>query len=282
MKKHPLVRWGIDWTVDWSNAKNVVLQPMINNGFTPFVIWNSDHISLGQIVNGSQDAYIRSWAQGAASWGQTFYLAWGTEPNNNLFPREWSGINNGGANGGATNYIAAWRRIHDIFTNAGADNVKWVWIPCYDDYMPSSYYTNPAWQRDNSWNWFYNYYPGDAYVDWVGVITYNYGDVANNSGAFWTPIAMMTDRVLNTSARRFPSKPQLVITASIEDPNNPNRKAAWIADTFAKMKTYQNVRAVMWQQDYDPSQSFPITSSQAALKAYRTAVSSPYYLITMP
>ncbi|RZK28888.1 MAG: cellulase, partial [Hymenobacter sp.] len=45
------------------------------------------------------------------------------------------------------------------FRQAGATNVVWVWAP------------HPAYT-------FAAYYPGDAFVDWVGVGTLNYGTVA--------------------------------------------------------------------------------------------------------
>lgn len=59
-------------------------------------------------------------------------------------------------------FISAWRHVVGRFRAAGATNVQWVWAPGADAYI------------NNTWNLFY---PGAAYVDWVGLDNYNKVDV---------------------------------------------------------------------------------------------------------
>ena len=66
----------------------------------------------------------------------------------------------GPQNNSAEDFILAWRHVVDYFKNAGANNVIWIWSP----HPAYGYYTE--------------YYPGDDYVDWVGVGTLNYGEAA--------------------------------------------------------------------------------------------------------
>jgi beta-mannanase len=73
----------------------------------------------------------------------------------------------GPQNNPAVEFIAAWRHVHKIFRAEGANNVIWVWSP------------HPA------YGFFDAYYPGDDYVDYVGVGTLNYGTVATWS-KWWT------------------------------------------------------------------------------------------------
>lgn len=47
-------------------------------------------------------------------------------------------------------YIAAFRHYHDVFTHLGVTNVKWIWSPA---------------GNNNA----LDYYPGDSYVDFIGV-----------------------------------------------------------------------------------------------------------------
>lgn len=54
-------------------------------------------------------------------------------------------------------YIKAWQHIHDIFTAAGATNVVWLWTISAD---PDALAAFP-------------YYPGDQYVDWIGMDAYD-------------------------------------------------------------------------------------------------------------
>ena len=64
-------------------------------------------------------------------------------------------------------FIAAWKHIRYVFEKEGAKNIIWVWSP------------HPAYGQ------FKTYYPGAAYVDFVGSGTLNYGTAATWS-KWWT------------------------------------------------------------------------------------------------
>ncbi len=69
----------------------------------------------------------------------------------------WSGNKNGRENGGPAKVVAVWKYVVDKFREAGADNVKWLWVP----HGPSTDLSTEA------WNQLSNYWPGDDYVDWI-------------------------------------------------------------------------------------------------------------------
>ena len=54
-------------------------------------------------------------------------------------------------------YVLAWRHVHDIFTAVEATNVIWVWSP------------NIIW---NTFTDLASLYPGNSYVDWIGLSGY--------------------------------------------------------------------------------------------------------------
>lgn len=63
-------------------------------------------------------------------------------------------------NGGAENYVALWRHMHDFFKSEGLDNLIWVWTTetgLHGDSLAS----------DAAW------YPGDDYVDVIGRDSYH-------------------------------------------------------------------------------------------------------------
>ena len=66
----------------------------------------------------------------------------------------------GPQNNSKEEYIAAWQHVVGRFRAAGATNVVWVWAP----HVAYEY-----------WNL---YYPGDAFVDWIGTGALNYGPIA--------------------------------------------------------------------------------------------------------
>ena len=109
--------------------------------------------NLQSIVDGAHDAYIRSWARGLASYGKPVRLRFAQEMNGNWYP--WSVGAYGNSSG---EFVAAWRHVHDLVRAAGATNVLWVWSPV------ALAGTITAEQ-----------YPGDDYVDIVGLSPFNGG-----------------------------------------------------------------------------------------------------------
>ncbi|MCY9555756.1 hypothetical protein M5W98_29570, partial [Paenibacillus apiarius] len=114
---------------------------------------------LSRIARGDFDAYLRSWADGVRSLGYPVAIRFAHEMNGDWYP--WCERANGNRPG---DYVRAWRHVHDVFAEAGATNVTWVWSP------------NARWDKTTAG--LTGLYPGDEYVDWVGVTGY-YG-----SGAF--------------------------------------------------------------------------------------------------
>ena len=118
---------------------------------------------VARIVAGDFDGYIRSWAKAAADWGKPLMLRFAQEMNGNWYP--WGAGVNGNAPG---EYAKAYRHVHKIFTSVGATNVIWIWSP------------NVLYPGGASLS---SVYPGNAYVNWIGVDGYNFGTSAYTRGA---------------------------------------------------------------------------------------------------
>jgi hypothetical protein len=114
--------------------------------------------TLANIVSGKFDDDLRAWARNAKVFGSPILVEWGTEPNGNWF--SWNGKWNGGAGEGPARYIAAYRHIVDLMRAEGADNLQWIWHVNWLD------------EPEKKWNGFENYYPGDAYCDWIAISAY--------------------------------------------------------------------------------------------------------------
>ncbi len=93
----------------------------------------------------SDNAYLRGWAEAARHAGVPIFLRFASEMNGDW--QAWSGH--------PRDYIDKWRLVANIMHDV-APNVVMVWCPFS---IPDS--TIDA------------YYPGDAYVDWVGVNIYS-------------------------------------------------------------------------------------------------------------
>jgi hypothetical protein len=110
--------------------------------------------TLKDIANGMYDTYITEQAVTSRNFGYPIYMRLGAEfdicQGAGAGDRTWAS--------NPTDFVNAWRHIVDIFRAQGATNVLWVWNPNFSDFDA------PHHQDE--------YYPGDSYVDWVGIDMY--------------------------------------------------------------------------------------------------------------
>jgi len=226
------------------------------NGRIPMISW--DGTALSGIVSGRYDAMIRERARDVRALDVPVFLRWGWEMNGNWSPHDGSHNSGAGTAAGPRLYIAACRRIHDLFQAEGASNAVWVWSPNATD-VPAA-----------AWNHWTRYYPGDAYVDWVGIDAYNWG--TSRPWSSWTSLAAMIGPVYSDYAR---SKPIMIAeTASAEQGGD---KAAWLDAVRTSLESrYPDVAALVYF-DTDKETDWSVRSSASALDAFRALASDPYF-----
>jgi hypothetical protein len=246
----------VGWTDDWTSQ----LSGMASGGRIPLVTWEAWENSVGapltDIIGGSYDPVIKARAQAAKSFGQKFFLRWGHEMNGNWYP--WDGSHNG-ANAAATaTYVSAFRHVHDLFVAAGATNVLWIFCPNVDS-VPN-----------DAWNQWASYYPGDAYVDWMGFDGYNWGTVQTTST--WQTFPTIASRIYASIAAK--GKPIMIPeTASTELGGD---KADWIAGVLPAVEaSFPQVKALVWFQ-MNKETDWRIDSSTAARSAFVTMANDSY------
>jgi len=124
--------------------------------------------TMQKIINGDFDSALIQWAIDAKNTNIPLLAEFGTEVNGNWFP--WNGQYNGAGEttgygdpnlfDGAERFRDAYRHIIDICKANGANNITW--------FFHIDAYSEP----DMDWNKIENYYPGDNYIDWLGVSIY--------------------------------------------------------------------------------------------------------------
>jgi len=120
---------------------------------------------LDDILAGSYDTRLNEWAQAAATNGGPIEITFGHEMNGDWFT--WGYVN--GHNGNTPqDFIDAFRYVVDVFRDAGADNVSWVWT------------INASWTDD-----FSVAFPGEDYVDRMGMNGFNWGDFPKGTHQPW-------------------------------------------------------------------------------------------------
>ncbi|MFB9968781.1 glycoside hydrolase family 26 protein [Pseudoroseomonas cervicalis] len=228
-----IVMYYVSWNAQgFTGYPNLALQAR-NEGTVPLITWESYGLTLAQIANGSQDSYIRGWANQIRAYGDTVLLRVDHEFNGDYYP--WSGAQNG--NDPAA-YVAAWRHIVDVFAAEGAVNARFVWAPNYKG-TP----TTPEPSRH-----MVNYYPGDAYVDFIGVSGYNWGNDPQN-GTGWTSAETIYNTFLQQVAALAPDKPVLVSEIGTAPSYGGNSAPQWIRDAFGTLDGFEQVKGVVWFND---------------------------------
>ncbi len=137
---------------EWTNLiPSNQFRQLLADGAIPLIDWGCGD-SDANIVAGRDDALITGFAQELAALQAPVFLRWYYEPN---FPGS-ANYQNCIGSGGPAGYVQAWRHIHNLFMAAGATNVAFVWaIALAGDQTGLT-----------------SYYPGSAYVDWIGADGY--------------------------------------------------------------------------------------------------------------
>jgi beta-mannanase len=199
------------------------------------------------ITAGDHDARLREWGAALASWGGPVLLRYAHEMNGDWYP--WAEGANGNAPG---SYAAAWRHVHDVVAAQGASNVRWVWTPN----VPYPGSVDLA-----------GLYPGDAYVDVVGLDGYNWG--TGFAGRSWTAPADLFAPGIARLRGIAPGKP--VVIAETASSEVGGSKAAWNRDLVAYLQAQPDVAAVVWF-DLDKEADWRIDSSASSGDALRDAL----------
>lgn len=133
-------------------------------------------------------------------------------------------------------FRALWRYFYDQFEKAGADQVIFVWNP-NEKSFPSF-----------SWNHYMNYYPGERYVDIIGVTGYNTGNYY--AGETWRSFKEIYDAFMPDYKKRFQGY-DFYITEFGSSTHGGDRNQ-WLDDMFDVIDTYGIKAAIYWNgTDWD-------------------------------
>jgi Glycosyl hydrolase family 26 len=226
------------------------------NGRIPLISWGGT--ALDPILAGTADGMIRARARALHALRRPVFLRWGWEMNGNWASHDGLHNNDPGRTNGPAKYVAAWRHIHDLFVAEGATNVVWVWSPNGTD-VPAA-----------GWNHWTHYYPGDAYVDWVGIDGYNWG--STQSWSSWMSFRTIFEPVYRDYVGRKPI--MIAETASAEAGGD---KAAWLRDARQTIKTGLPGIAALVYFDTAKETAWQVSSSPAAGKAFAGLVGDPFF-----
>lgn len=224
---------------------------------------------LDAIAAGRADAVIRRAAAGLRELGAVVLLEPGWEMNGD-WDYPWQGAANGGASQGPAAYVAAWRHLVDVFRAEGAGAVRWVFSPVAGNPIAGEG------RGPQHWNWYGHYYPGDDYVDYMGVHGFNGPSVWNTPFLTFQDVfdSAATDHMLSDLNTRYPGKPILISEFACEE-TPLGDKAAWVREAYSAMARFPGVVGAIWF-DARKEADWRVDSSAASLGAYKESVARPW------
>ncbi|WP_053374161.1 glycoside hydrolase family 26 protein [Paenibacillus sp. FJAT-27812] len=233
-------------------------------GAFPHIAWEPNK-GLDEVKDA---AYIRSFAEQAKQAGVPVFLRFASEMNGT-----WTNYS-----GDPEAYKRSWRMVHNLFAEH-APNVVMVWTVL----------TFPMRTIES-------FYPGDAYVDWVGVNVYNVkyhnGDKVHQASDE-DPLDLI-NYVYNRFSRTKPIQlsefgvTHYNTTDGQKDNsfaiNRISRLYRHLRNDYPRVKAvfYFDVNNVEAYNEARKVNDYSITSDQELLEAYRKATESEHFLSKMP
>jgi beta-mannanase len=172
----------------------------------PLVQINPVNVSVASIAAGKYDTYLSAYAAAVRSYRHPVILSFGHEMNG-----WWSTW--GHRHTSPAVFVAAWRHIVTLFRALGARNATWLWTVNVIDRRGGIAAPAPWW-------------PGNSYVDWIGIDGYYYKP-------FWTFAPLFGPTI---KAVRALTRDPILLAETGATP--VAGKPAKIADLFAGIRSY--------------------------------------------
>jgi mannan endo-1,4-beta-mannosidase len=189
-----------------------------------------------RIRDGEYDDIIDWWADALSTWlraedqimgSRRCYFRPFPEMNGDWLP--WSVLEDGDERA----FIDAWRHVHGVLMDeiALSERIQWLWNPNATEHgeVPTE-----------------ACYPGDDYVDWIGIDGYNWGD-SRRSSNWQSPTAVFEEMRsrLATLTNKPLAVPEFGTTSRKNGEWDVAAKGAWITAVFAYFEA-NDVRMHCW------------------------------------
>jgi Glycosyl hydrolase family 26 len=211
-----------------------------SNGAVPLVQLDPKNVNISAIASGKYDAYLSAYAEAVRAFGHPVVLSFCHEMNGYWY--SWGYLHTP-----AAVFVAAWRHIVTLFRSLGARNVTWMWT--INTIHPRARVPAPG-----AW------WPGSAYVNWVGIDGYYFNPSSTFAPLFGPTI---------TAVRALTHDPILISeTAAPPSASQP----AKIADLFAGVRLY-GLLGFVWFDANDTTQRLDwLLSGPASFAAFHRGV----------
>ncbi len=244
-----LVNFFLQWPQDpgFDNFPQRTLTAVHEFGAVPVLTWEplyyEDHrehmIPASDILEGRYDKYINLFAHRIQELNGSVIIRFAHEMN--LSRYHWGGSPDEFGPESPDRYIRMFRHVAGIFRDQGVHNALFAFCP-NNESLP-----NPRFHPGAKWNEARNYYPGDEFVDILGMDGYNWGTTQTVDEHGWSSRWLTFEEIFRDIYHELrsinPEMPLYVFeTASVHQGGNRNR---WIRDAFYTAAIW-GIDGVVW------------------------------------
>ena len=233
-----------------SNLSESDLAYLKGSGKKLLIAWEPRNPELGvqdrdyliDIQQGNFDSYILDFASKLESYGNPVTIRFGHEMNGDWYP--WGRR--------PEEYIAAYRKVVDTIRSGGFSNIDFMWCINAESSPPENI-SNTA-----------KYYPGDSYVDIIGIDGFNFGESQNWSK--WRSFSEIFAPPYNFLVNTYNKPIMIAETASAEIGGN---KPEWVNDMFFQLNTnFTKIDEIVWFSILKEA-DWRINSTDSSLNAFK-------------
>ena len=189
----------------------------------------------------------KAYARGIVDYGKPLFLSTMREMNASWFP--WGNR--------PKTAKKVWKYMWQIFEDEGANEyVTWVW----EAYCPFGNVSAPRY-----------YYPGDKYVDWIGLSAYSLNKIPITSKSFRTLVGRTYREMYNDHA----NKPIMIAKFG---KTRDKRQAKWFEDAFNVIKSWPGVKAAICWNVIFRGLSDDATFTEETFEVLRKTLQDPYFI----
>ena len=238
----------------WEKGKVLELTLQTNGG--------SSGNQVYQVLQGEYDMFLRDYADTIRDFGHPVLFRLANEMNGDWCP--YSGYH---TSRDPEIYREFYQYVFRIFEEAGIDNVIYIWNPNSESFP------------DFKWNHSYQYYPGDEYVDVVGMTAYNTGTYYWQVGERWSSFEVLYEDLYHEYSHQF--EMPLMIT-EFGSASVGGDKSQWVEEMFAKIYAFPGIKMAIWWDgnDYDGnsiSRNYTIDETPEILETFRNRFDPPWH-----
>ena len=206
---------------------------------------NEPVFELQNIIDGQFDNDLHPWCARARDFGTQLLVEYGTEVNSDSFA--WSGISNGAGTtdghgdpvqpDGPERFQDTYRHIVQICREEGAGNITWV------------FHIDGEGNPEEEWNQMENYYPGDEWVDWIGVSIYG---TYSPQYAYFSLFPLVLDAIYPRILALAPGKPIIIAEFGTAKNNPLVDQVQWTRDALTQITSerYPNLIGFSWWNEW--------------------------------